>query len=164
MKQKLFLVAIISLILIGVSLFAINQTNQPAIVQNNNNNNNNESDNQNVAEDTNAEDEQISNGSGIYIDYNESNLGSEKNVIFFAASWCPSCRELDRNLLSSINEIPDDLIIHKADFDDEVGLRQKYGVTLQHTFVQVDQNGELIKSWNGLYKTYSLSEILSELI
>jgi hypothetical protein len=36
-----------------------------------------------------------------------------------------------------------------VDFDDSESLRIKYGVTIQHTFVQIDDNGELLKKWSG---------------
>lgn len=76
-------------------------------------------------------------------------LTQDTNVIFFAATWCPSCQALDKDINASLSEIPAGVNIFKADFDSQVELKKKYGVTSQHTMVQVDQNGELINKWAG---------------
>lgn len=70
-------------------------------------------------------------------------------VLFFHASWCPSCRALNSNIESNRSEIPAGVSILKADYDEETELRKKYGVTTQHTLVQVDKDGNLIKKWSG---------------
>lgn len=108
------------------------------------------------------------NNGGRYIDYDSSLVsfaGEGKVVLFFHAAWCPSCILLNSNLAgdNSNARIPSDLLIMKVDYDSSQELKQKYGVTLQHTLVQVDAKGEKIKSWNGLYNQYLLEDILSEL-
>lgn len=70
-------------------------------------------------------------------------------VIFFHASWCPSCRGLNSNIEENLVSIPEELTILKADYDTETELKKKYGVTTQHTLVQVDANGDMIKKWSG---------------
>jgi thiol-disulfide isomerase/thioredoxin len=70
-------------------------------------------------------------------------------VLFFHASWCPSCRGLNSNIESNLKSIPEDVTILKTDYDKETELKKKYGVTYQHTLVQVDKNGNLIKKWSG---------------
>lgn len=45
-------------------------------------------------------------------------------------------------------------------YDDEAELRKIYGVTTQHTFIQIDNNGKLIKKWTG---SASLSELLAQI-
>jgi thiol-disulfide isomerase/thioredoxin len=110
-----------------------------------------------------ANDSDVQNG---YTDYDESKLPFARDgdvVLFFYAGWCPSCRELDANLVEDRNDIPDDLLIMKVNFDSSTQLKIKYGVTLQHTLVQVDENGDKIKLWNGLYSQYELSDILNEI-
>ncbi|MCH8518356.1 thioredoxin family protein [Candidatus Gracilibacteria bacterium] len=85
---------------------------------------------------------------GTYESYSMDKIGNTENtVIFFAASWCPSCQVADRNLMSS--DIPEGLTILKADFDSEVVLRQEYGVVVQHTFVSVDADGDQLRKWVG---------------
>src|SRR3989344_43333 len=68
-------------------------------------------------------------------------------VLFFRASWCPTCRALDGDIKASLSKIPSDLAILDVNYDDSSSLKQKYGVTYQHTFVQVDKDGNLIKKW-----------------
>lgn len=101
------------------------------------------------------------NSKGKYVEYSSSALTSNQNVIFFAASWCPTCRRLDQAINSELDYIPENLTILKADFDSEIELRQKYGVTYQHTLVQVDANGTLLKKWNG---GNDIASIIKELI
>ncbi len=47
------------------------------------------------------------------------------------------------------SEIPENVNLLKVDYDSSSDLKQKYGVTMQHTFVLVDANGEMIKKWSG---------------
>lgn len=70
-------------------------------------------------------------------------------VLFFHAAWCPSCRALNSNIESNRSQIPTGVSILKTDYDSETDLRKKYGVTTQHTLVQVDKDGNLIKKWSG---------------
>lgn len=81
-------------------------------------------------------------------------------VIFFHAPWCPTCRGLNSNIESNLKSIPKDLTILKTDYDSETELKVKYGVTTQHTLVQVDKDGNLIKKWSGGGK---LENLLSQL-
>ena len=70
-------------------------------------------------------------------------------VLFFHASWCPSCRSLNASIEGRMAEIPAGVTILKTDYDKEIELKKKYGVTTQHTLVQVDKDGNLIKKWSG---------------
>jgi thioredoxin 1 len=70
-----------------------------------------------------------------------------KVVYFFHASWCPSCRATEAAIGDT--GIPDGLTVVKVDFDDATELRQRYGVTQQHTFVQVDDSGAELAKWTG---------------
>jgi thiol-disulfide isomerase/thioredoxin len=81
-------------------------------------------------------------------------------VLFFHASWCPSCRGLSSDIESNMSSIPEGVTILKVDYDKEVELKKKYGVTSQHTLVQVDKDGNLIKKWSG---GSSLSALVSEI-
>jgi thiol-disulfide isomerase/thioredoxin len=108
-----------------------------------------ESTNDNNATDEKMPEKVTNTTAGKYIAYNSAALTDGKNVIFFAASWCPSCRVLDNAINSEQKAIPENLTILKANYDSEVTLKQKYGVTYQHTLVQVDKEGNLIKKWSG---------------
>lgn len=101
---------------------------------------------------------------GSYISYDSSKIASAaKNgnpVLFFHAGWCPTCRAANEDIVKNISSIPANLTIFKTDYDSSTELKKRYGVTKQHTFVQVDENGNKIKSWTG---SSSLSEIVSNL-
>jgi len=81
-------------------------------------------------------------------------------VLFFHASWCPSCRGLNSDIEANMGSISEGVSILKVDYDKETELKKKYGVTYQHTLVQVDKDGNLIKKWSGSPK---LSSLLSEI-
>lgn len=80
-------------------------------------------------------------------------------VLFFRASWCPTCRTVDADIKASLSKIPSSLTILDVNYDDSTALKQKYGVTYQHTFVQVDKDGNLIKKWSG---SSTLAALVSE--
>jgi thiol-disulfide isomerase/thioredoxin len=73
----------------------------------------------------------------------------QKRVLFFAASWCPTCRAANNDINAKLGEIPKDLVIFKTDYDKETALKTKYGIVRQHTFVWVNAKGEAIKKWSG---------------
>ncbi len=70
-------------------------------------------------------------------------------VLFFRASWCPTCKAVDADIKANLSKIPSSLSILDVNYDNSTELKKKYGVTYQHTFVQVDKNGNLIKKWSG---------------
>jgi thiol-disulfide isomerase/thioredoxin len=77
-------------------------------------------------------------------------LAVQKRVVyFFAASWCPTCRETYRDLKASAGSVPADLTIVVVDYDKEAALKSKYGVSYQHTFVSIGGAGEPKKVWSG---------------
>lgn len=88
-----------------------------------------------------------------------------KKVLFFYASWCPTCKPTDLEFKSGTKKIPSDLTIFRVNYsdsdtdEDEKALAKKYGITYQHTFVYLDENDEEIKRWNG----GSLDKLLSEI-
>ena len=78
-----------------------------------------------------------------------SKANSGDVVLFFRASWCPTCKVADTDIRAHLSAIPGDLTILDVDYDNSTALKQKYGVTYQHTFVQVKADGTLIKKWSG---------------
>ena len=91
---------------------------------------------------------------GNYISYQnyETEIEKYKNskvVMFFNAAWCSTCKIARDNFESSLDQIPSDLTIVLVDFDNSNDLRKKYGITVQHTLVQIDANGESLKKWSG---------------
>lgn len=99
---------------------------------------------------------------GTYTDYNNNDFTKidGKIVLDFYAPWCPSCRKLEKDIKKSLMDIPANVTILKVDYDSETGLKNKYGVTRQHTLVQVDQNAKMFKRWSG---GSTLESILEEL-
>ena len=89
---------------------------------------------------------------GLYRSYSEDEFlkaADTGRVIFFHASWCPSCRTAEEDIKANIGVIPDDIVVFKADYDLEKALKQDYGITYQHTFVYVDSSGKAITKWSG---------------
>jgi thiol-disulfide isomerase/thioredoxin len=62
-------------------------------------------------------------------------------VLFFHASWCPSCKSLDQDILANKAKIPSDTVIFKVDYDLNTPLKTKYGVNAQHTLVSLNSDG-----------------------
>ncbi len=73
---------------------------------------------------------------------------SEKVVLFFHATWCSTCKLLASDIEANAANIPAGVKILKVDYDSETALKQKYGVTLQHTLVQVQPDGSQIAKWS----------------
>lgn len=99
-----------------------------------------------------AEEGQVA--AGNYQDYSAGALAAvvaegKKPVLFFHANWCPSCRQADKDIKDNLSALPEDVVVLKTDYDTQSELKKKYGITYQHTFVQVDAEGELVTKWNG---------------
>lgn len=91
---------------------------------------------------------------GSYItlaDYqgNKDMYAKDDVVLFFHASWCPTCKATEENLNADPTGIPAGLTIVKVDYDNSDELKQQYGITTQHTFVQVDADGNELAKWTG---------------
>jgi thiol-disulfide isomerase/thioredoxin len=70
-------------------------------------------------------------------------------VYFFKASWCPTCQAAQKDFDSNLSSLPKGTTIVTADYDKEKALKTKYGITTQHTFVQIDADGSVLSKWNG---------------
>jgi thiol-disulfide isomerase/thioredoxin len=89
---------------------------------------------------------------GIYEPYAPEKLvlaEQGKVVLFFRASWCPTCRGVDADIRANLGKIPEGVAILDINYDTATELKQKYGITYQHTFVQVDAKGYQITKWTG---------------
>ena len=81
-------------------------------------------------------------------------INSDKiTVLDFFAPRCPSCRAAHKNIVSEVHQLPANLQILNVDYDTNTDLRQKYGVTSQHTFVLID------KQWNMIKKIQWLNHV-----
>jgi thioredoxin 1 len=81
-------------------------------------------------------------------------------VLFFHATWCPTCKQLADDIRANADDVPDDVRILLVDYDTATELKQKYGVTLQHTLVQVNSDGDPLGTW---HLTRTLDELLNDL-
>lgn len=87
-----------------------------------------------------------------YLDYSAQAFSAapdKKRILYFHADWCPVCRPLDKEFSSMQEKIPEGVVVFKTNYDKESELKKTYGVTYQHTFVQVDATGKKITAWNG---------------
>jgi thiol-disulfide isomerase/thioredoxin len=84
---------------------------------------------------------------GAYTDYSEEafNQTEGRRILFFHAAWCPQCRALDASIHE--NTVPDGVTIFKTDYDTSQELRQKYGVTIQTSLVEVDADGNEVQKF-----------------
>lgn len=103
-----------------------------------------------------------------YMEYSQSAFQSaagKRRVLFFYANWCPTCRPTDAAFQSNMSQIPEDVVVFRVNYNDpdtdqgEKDLSANYGITYQHTFVQVDANGNEVATWNG----GQLNELLSNI-
>jgi thioredoxin 1 len=69
-------------------------------------------------------------------------------VLFFSADWCPTCQVAMKDINEHIKQLGDITVV-VVNYDKTPDLKEKYMVTYQHTFVQIDENGEKIAVWNG---------------
>ncbi len=93
-----------------------------------------------------------------YVEYSKTYLDQEvqsRRVLYFYASWCPTCRPADTDFKANKNKIPEDVVVFRVNYNDtdtdqeEKELAKKYAITYQHTFVQIDESGNEITRWNG---------------
>jgi len=156
--SKITKIIVVIIILVLAVLFFTNL--------NKNSNSNLQNSNENTTETSNTENVSIVDPNvlaGSYESYASEKLAFAETgnvVLFFRASWCPSCRALDKNIKENLGAIPSDLKILDVDYDNSKELKQKYGVTTQHTLVQVDKDGNMISKWSG---SPTLSGLISQL-
>jgi thioredoxin 1 len=153
MNNKIILIVAVILILLVIGGFIFlnsKGTNKPVSINPTNSSQTGNSDN------TNSTSEMT--GITKYIAYDENaidNTKDKRRVLFFYANWCPTCRPVDEQLNTSFDKIPEDVSVIRVNYNDsdtddaEKELARKYGITYQHTFVQIDENGNEITKWNG---------------
>jgi thiol-disulfide isomerase/thioredoxin len=69
-------------------------------------------------------------------------------VMYFHAGWCPQCRLEMQEIDSRLSELGNITVV-VVDYDRYAELKKRYGVTYQHTYVQIDAQGKKIAVWNG---------------
>lgn len=89
-----------------------------------------------------------------YVAYTSENLtkaveDNKKAVIFFHAGWCPTCIAAQRDFKANFDKVPKNVTILQTDYDTSTELKQKYNVTYQDTFVEVDSQGNEVTKWSS---------------
>lgn len=77
--------------------------------------------------------------------------GKTKRVYFFTSAACATCTDAHTEFFSPDNPetIPDDVVVFRTDMDVETELKNRYTVSVPHTFVQVDENDAVVATWTG---------------
>jgi thiol:disulfide interchange protein len=95
---------------------------------------------------------EISPKNEIYLPYSSETYAAtkdKKRVLFFAASWCPTCQAADKEFSSNLDRIPTDTVVLKVDYDAATDLKSTYNIVSQHTFVLLDMQDNEIVRWSG---------------
>ncbi|MCA9369257.1 thioredoxin family protein [Candidatus Woesebacteria bacterium] len=103
-------------------------------------------------EESSMESDEMMAKSGRYVEYSDAEYQQaegRQRILFFHAKWCPTCKIANEDIEKNLSEVPADVVILKVDYDTETELKEKYGITYQHTFVLVDDDGNQITKWNG---------------
>lgn len=82
---------------------------------------------------------------GAYLPYSADAVATsnaDRILLFFHATWCPSCKALDADIVKNAGTIPDGVAIYKVDYDTSTELKRKYGVTTQHSIIEINKSGE----------------------
>lgn len=93
-----------------------------------------------------------------YVPYSKSvfeGASGKRRILYFYATWCPTCKIAQEDLSAREDKIPENVIVMRVNYNDpdtdqeEKDLAKQYGISYQHTFVQVDSVGNEITKWNG---------------
>lgn len=100
---------------------------------------------------------------GTYATYSENSIANTAGtkILFFHAPWCPQCRQIEESINQS--GIPTGVTVIKVDYDSNQALRKQYGVTLQTTFVKINDAGNKITSYVA-YEEPQFSSVERELL
>jgi thiol-disulfide isomerase/thioredoxin len=87
----------------------------------------------------------------LFTNANDAMMQAKKGtvVLYFAATWCPDCQATYKDLGVNFKMFPMDFHLVVINYDTAKELKMKYGVTQQHTFVEIDASGKALKSWVG---------------
>lgn len=89
---------------------------------------------------------------GTYIPYSQENWENNSDkirVLFFHAAWCPTCRRAQVHIMKEYSILTSDTVVLKTNFDTYNDLKTFYNVTKQHTYVIVDESGNVLRKWYG---------------
>lgn len=94
--------------------------------------------------------EERQNAHGVYTAFSPDVIGNGKrSLLFFHAAWCPICKVGDAKMQQWYSDNNYTINTYKVDYDTSAELKQRYGVTYQHTFVLIDGQGNAEKVMQG---------------
>lgn len=102
-------------------------------------------------------------GNGIYDLYDEELIKESKDkkiILFFSSDTCSDCRLLDKDILSNKDDIPENLVIMKVDYEAMQELRQKYSIDKPNNLVMIKSNLDKV---NNLPSAKTLDELLKSI-
>jgi len=97
---------------------------------------------------------------GVYTAYDANAIAqsdAEHILLFFKASWCPSCRALDADIIANLQKIPAGVEIYTVDYDTATNLKRQYGVTTQHSIIEITAGGT---AQSGITHGLTLDDVL----
>ena len=138
MKPIVIIFGVLSVVVIGAIIIVATQSGDPSAPKTSTNQTSNNTNGQ----------------AGKYIDYTPDILERElregnKVVLYFTASWCPFCKAADQAFRNKLNEIPTGVSVLRVNYDKSDDLKKTYGITYQHTFVQIDAYRNSVTKWSG---------------
>ncbi len=146
-KPTIIFIGIVIIAVLGISIYTLpnNSSRSDAMMKK-----------ESSLEDNKMKDDKMT--ASRYVQYSKSALddaAATRRVLFFYASWCPTCKPADVSFTQNESRIPEDVTVIRVNYNDpetneeEKDLATKYGVTYQHTFVQIDSAGNVVNKWNG---------------
>lgn len=75
----------------------------------------------------------------------EAEIGKGPVALYFTADWCSTCQKIKGNVKQDIASFPEGTNIVEVNFDDSKGLRERFGVDSQTTFIVLNKDGEVVK-------------------
>jgi thiol-disulfide isomerase/thioredoxin len=82
------------------------------------------------------------------LDAAEALAAKGPTVLMFAADWCPIC-QADLKDINANGSRLGSITIVVVDYDKAAELKSRYGITVQHTYVQIDAEGKKLAIWSG---------------
>lgn len=76
-------------------------------------------------------------------------------ALFFHSKTCSSCAKLDKAISTDTDDLPENMVVFKTDWDDNQELAQEYNVSTYHT-VAIMQEDWTTKNFWGLFTVWDL--------
>lgn len=72
-------------------------------------------------------------------------LGQERFAVFFTDPNCPECESFEEELNERLDDLPDDLIVAKLDFTEEVMFRREFAVNFPSSVLTFAEDGGFLE-------------------